>query len=248
MSSSRLYSLISAARALTDMTMLQTDLVVMLACYAYIVLVIFAADYLKRGILDPKTSRKFLHSMIGNLPLIMPFFTESIYPFLVASPFILVTFLATPYSPFPWITEKLSSLSDLTEEGHHTGLIFYAISYTALAYVYGTQPYIVAAGIFPMAYGDSLAALVGMRYGKTRLGSKSLEGCAGMFFGSLFSLLLGMVYFASIYGFSFVNQIVPCLLVSLIVTVVEFLSPSGLDNIAVPALGALTFILAGGGV
>ena len=227
---------------------LQTNLLVMAACYAYIILVILAAGYLKRGILDPKTSRKFLHSMIGNLPLLMPFFTERIYPFLVASPFILVTFLATPYSPFKQITEKLSSLSDLTEEGHHTGLILYAISYTALAYLYGTQPYIVAAGIFPMAYGDSLAALIGMRYGKTRLGSKNLEGCAGMFFGSLISLLLGMAYFSSIYGFGFLAQVIPCLLVSLIVTIVEFVSPSGLDNIAVPALGALTFILAGGGV
>jgi phytol kinase len=147
------------------MSELQTNLIVMVACYAYIIIVILIAGYLKRGILDPKTNRKFLHSMIGNLPLIMPFFTQSIYPFLVASPFIIVTFLATPYSPFNWITEKLSSLSDLTEEGHHTGLIFYAISYTALAYLYGTQPYIVAAGIFPMAYGDSLAALIGMRYG-----------------------------------------------------------------------------------
>lgn len=230
------------------MTELQTNIIVMVACYLYIVAVILIAGYLKRGVLDPKTSRKFLHSMIGNLPLIMPFFTQSIFPFLVASPFIFVTFLATPYSPFPWLTEKLSSLSDLTEEGHHTGLVLYAISYTALAYLFGTQPYIVAAGIFPMAYGDSLAALIGMRYGKTKLGNKSLEGCAGMFFGSLISLLLGMAYFSSIYGFNFIDQIVPSLLVAIVVTVAEFFSPSGLDNIAVPALGALTFILAGGGV
>jgi dolichol kinase len=230
------------------MTELQTNITVMVACYLYIVAVILIAGYLKRGVLDPKTSRKFLHSMIGNLPLIMPFFTQSIFPFLVASPFILVTFLATPYSPLPWLTEKLSSLSDLTEEGHHTGLVLYAISYTALAYLFGTQPYIVAAGIFPMAYGDSLAALIGMRYGKTKLGNKSLEGCAGMFFGSLISLLLGMAYFSSIYGFALIDQIVPSLLVAIVVTVAEFFSPSGLDNIAVPALGALTFILAGGGV
>jgi phytol kinase len=230
------------------MTELQTNLAVMVACYLYIVAVILIAGYLKRGVLDPKTSRKFLHSMIGNLPLIMPFFTQSIFPFLVASPFILVTFLATPYSPFPWLTEKLSSLSDLTEEGHHTGLVLYAISYTALAYLFGTQPYIAAAGIFPMAYGDSLAALIGMRYGKTKLGNKSLEGCAGMFFGSLISLLLGMAYFSSIYSFTLIDQIIPSLLVAIVVTVAEFFSPSGLDNIAVPALGALTFILAGGGV
>ncbi len=229
------------------MTDLQANLVVMAACYIYIVSVILVAGYLRRGTLSPKSSRKFLHAMIGNLPLIMPYFTNSVFPFLVASPFILVTFLATPYSPVPWLSEKLSALSDITEEGHHTGLMLYAISYTILAYFYGTKPYIVAAGIFPMAYGDSTAAIVGMKYGRTRIGSKSLEGCAGMFLGSLISLLLGVTYFSGIYGFSLVDQLVPVLLVTVVVTVVEFISPSGLDNIAVPILGALTFLYAGGG-
>jgi dolichol kinase len=186
--------------------------------------------------------------MIGNLPLIMPLFTQSIFPFLVASPFIFITFLATPYSPFPWLSEKLSGLSDITEEGHRTGLVLYAISYSVLAYFFRTQPYIVAAGIFPMAYGDSTAAIIGIKYGRTKIGSKSLEGCAGMFFGSLISLLIGIFYFSSIYNFSFVNQIIPVLIVSIIVTVVEFISPSGLDNITVPILGAITFLLTGGTV
>lgn len=229
------------------MSDLQANLLIMAACYLYIILIIFIASYLKRGILSPMTSRKFLHAMIGNLPLIMPYFTQSIFPFLVASPFILVTFLVTPYSPFPWLSEKLSGLSDITEEGHHTGLVLYAISYSALAFFFGTQPYIVAAGIFPMAYGDSTAALMGMRYGRRKIGSKSLEGSAGMFFGSLISLLIGMAYFSSFYGFNLFDQVVPVFLVSLVVTVIEFFSPSGLDNIAVPILGALTFLFAGGG-
>jgi dolichol kinase len=230
------------------MNILQADLVIMVACYLYIISVILITNYLKRGILSPTISRKFLHLMIGNLPLIMPLFTQSIFPFLVASPFILITFLATPYSPFPLLSEKLSGLSDITEEGHRTGLVLYAISYSVLAYFFGTQPYIVAAGIFPMAYGDSAAAIIGMLYGRTKIGSKSLEGCAGMFLGSLISLLIGISYFSSIYNFSFVNQIIPVLIVSIIVTVVEFISPSGLDNITVPILGAITFLLTGGTV
>jgi phytol kinase len=124
----------------------------------------------------------------------------------------------------------------------------YALSYSALAYLYGTKPYLVAAGIFPMAYGDSAAALIGMRYGRHKIGEKSVEGSLGMFLGSFISLLLGMVYFASFYGFTASDQIMPVLLVSLVVTIIEFISPSGLDNIAVPLLGALTFIYAGGGV
>ncbi len=229
-----------------------TNLMVMTACYLYIVLIILFSGVLKKSqLLDPKTSRKFLHAMIGNLPLIMPYFTDAIYPFLVASPFILVTFLATPYSPFPNLLDRLGSLGELTEEGHSTGLVMYALSYTLLAYLYGTRPYIIAAGIFPMAYGDSSAALLGTRYGTTKFKvfeEKSVQGSTGMFLGSLVSLTLGMVYFSGIYGFSFNSQLVPILSVSIVTTITEALCPKGLDNIFVPLLGAFTFITTGGGI
>ena len=234
------------------MAVMGSNLLVMGACYLYIVLIIVLSGTVKRsGLLDPKTSRKFLHAMIGNLPLIMPYFTESIYPFLVASPFILVTFLATPYSPFPNLLDRLGSLGELTEEGHSTGLVLYAVSYTLLAYLYGMSPYIVAAGIFPMAYGDSSAALVGAKYGKAKyrlFEEKSVQGSIGMFLGSFVSLVLGMVYFSSVYGFSFTDQLVPILAVSLVTTVLEAVSPRGLDNLLVPILGAYTFIATGGGM
>lgn len=234
------------------MAELGSNLLVMGACYLYIVAVIVLSGVFKRTeLLDPKTSRKFLHAMIGNLPLIMPYFTEAIYPVLVASPFILVTFLATPYTPFPSLMRKLGSLGELTDEGHSTGLVMYAISYTLLAYLYGLRPYIVAAGIFPMAYGDSAAALIGARYGKTKYSlfkEKSLQGSVGMFLGSLLSLLAGMLYFSRFYGFTITDQIIPILAVSTVTTVLEAVSPRGLDNILVPLLGAFTFIATGGGV
>lgn len=231
---------------------LDPNLLVMCACYMYIILIIVFSGALKRSnMLDPKTSRKFLHAMIGNLPLIMPYFTESIYPFLVASPFILVTFLATPYSPFPNLLDRLGSLGELTEEGHSTGLVLYAISYTLFAYFYGMSPYIVAAGIFPMAYGDSSAALIGAKYGRTKFRlfeEKSVQGSICMFLGSFLSLIIGMMYFSRIYGFSFTGQLHPILAVSLVTTVLEAVSPRGLDNLLVPLLGAYTFLATGGGV
>lgn len=108
---------------------LRSNLPVMLASYLYIELLIIVAGQLDdRPTLSRKTSRKFLHAMIGSLPLIMSFFPEPIFPFLVASPFMLVTFLVSPYSPSPSLSERLSSLSEITEEGHSVGLIFYSIS------------------------------------------------------------------------------------------------------------------------
>jgi dolichol kinase len=77
---------------------------------------------------------------------------------------------------------------------------------------------------------------------------KSLEGCLGMFAGSLLSLLTGMAYFSMIYEFSLQAQVLPVLVTSMVVTAAEAASPRGLDNVTVPALGALTFIVMGGGV
>lgn len=227
----------------------RVNLLVMLACYGYIVALIAVAGRLGDHPSIPRgVSRKFLHAMIGNLPFIMPYFTESLFPFLVASPFIAVTYLVSPYSPWPGFAKRMRGLGDITEEGHDAGLILYAVSHSALALLYGTKPYIVAAGILPMAYGDSAAALVGTTYGRHRfrVECKSLEGCLGMFAGNLASLLTGMAHFSMIYGFSLHAQVSSILVTSLVVTLAEAASPRGLDNVTVPTLGALTFIAMGG--
>lgn len=230
---------------------LWANLPVMLACYGYIAALILAAGRLSRNPSVPRgAGRKFLHAMIGNLPLAMPFFTDSLFPFLVAAPFIAVTFLVSPFSPWPGFAGRMRGLSEITGEGHGTGLVLYAVSYSALALLYGTRPYVVAAGVLPMAYGDSAAALVGTAYGRHRFRIyeyKSLEGCLGMFTGSLLSLLAGMAYFSRVYGFSLHAQLLPVLAVAAVATVAEAASPRGLDNLTVPALGALTFIAVGGG-
>ena len=223
------------------------NLIVMFFCYGYILAMIVISGILP---LPRNISRKFLHAMIGNLPFIMPFFTNTLFPFLVASPFIIVTFLATPYSPIK-IRDKLGKLGDLTEEGHSLGLVMYAISYSTLALFFGIKPYIVAAGILPMAYGDSSAALLGLYYGKHKykfIESKSFEGSFGMFAGSFLSILISIIYFSKFYSLNFTNFIASALIIALMVTFVEAVSPKGIDNIAVPAAGAISFIFLNGGI
>jgi dolichol kinase len=99
-----------------------------------------------------------------------------------------------------------------------------------------------------MAYGDSVAAMIGKRYGKYYIGDKSIEGSFGMFVASLISLLLGMVYFSSFYEFTILVQFIPILAVSFVVTIAELMSPHGSDNITVPLLGVLTFVIVNGGI
>ena len=223
----------------------------MLLCYVYILFVIVISSRMSILLhVSPKASRKFLHAMIGNLPFIIPFFTANIYPALVAAPFILVTFIASPVSPFKDLNRRLKGLSNITEEGHHLGLVFYAISYTVLASFFASKPYVIAAGILPMAYGDSAASLFGERYGRTwykLLARRSLEGSAAMFMVSFLSLIAGLTFFSRLYSFSVLDRIVPALAVASVTTLVEALSPKGSDNLTVPTLGALTFLMLTGG-
>lgn len=220
-------------------------------CYAYVAMVIVVSGRLGRVVhVSWRTRRKFLHIMIGNLPFVIPFFTVEFLPGLVAAPFIIVTFLASPYSPFKSATVRMRGLSDITEEGHSGGLVFYAVSYTCLAFLFPSRAYVVAAGILPMAYGDAAASIVGEKFGKTKyrlVAVKSLEGSAAMFMVSVSSLAAGLFFFSFVYPFLLVEKLLAALAAAAVVTVVEGISPMGFDNITVPVSSVVVFLLCGGG-
>lgn len=227
------------------------NVLLVLLCYVYIIIMILASSKLDKLLhISKKASRKFLHVMIGNLPFVIPFFTSNIYPVLVAAPFIVVTFLASPYTPFRSVSKMAKGLSEISEEGHALGLVFYAISYTVLALFFASEPYIIAAGILPMAYGDSIASLVGERFGKRRYklaAGKSLEGSVAMFVASFCSLTVSLFFFSTLYSFSIFGKILPALATCIVGTLVEGFSPMSFDNLTVPAFAVLTFLLLGGG-
>jgi len=226
------------------------NLLLMFLCYGYVVLVIVISGKLTDILhVSQKTSRKFLHAMIGNLVFAMPFFTSNIYPALVAVPFVPLTFLASPYSPIK--SPKMRGLTNITDEGHPLGLVFYAVAYAALAFFFASRPSVVAAGILPMAYGDSAASLIGEKFGRKRyslIPKKSLEGSCAMFAGSFLSLGVGLIFLPTPYPFLASQTIAAVLGVATAVTSVEFLSPKGFDNLTVPIVGALIYLLLTGGL
>lgn len=232
------------------------NLGLLVACYTYVLLIIVLSEKMISVFhVSRKSSRKVLHSMIGNLVFFIPFFSFNSlplnFPFFVAAPFVLVTFLATPYSPFKGVSERLKGLSDITGGGHQTGLVFYAVSYTVLALLFSAKAYIIAAGILPMAYGDASAALIGEKYGKRRyriFAKKSLEGSLTMFLVTFVAFAVSLVFYSSLYGFSVFNYLFAAFGVAFATTLAEAFSPLGVDNITVPALGALTFLLLSGGL
>jgi phytol kinase len=232
------------------------NIILLTACYAYILtIIVVSGKAFKFLSFSGKYSRKFLHIMIGNFPFIIPFFTLNSFPlnfpFFVAAPFILVTFLATPYSPSRTLRKRLEGLTGITEDGHHLGLVYYAVSYTILALFFASQPYVIAAGVLPMAYGDASAAIMGEKYGKKQyhvFARKSLVGSGTMFVVSFLTIEASLLFFSNLYSLSPITLTMAALVVALVTTIAEALSPLGFDNITVPLLGASVFLLFSGGM
>jgi dolichol kinase len=227
------------------------NVLLVVLCYAYVGVVIYVVGKIgQHGLFSQKSSRKFLHAMIGNLVFVMPFFTSNLYPVAVAAPFVFITFLATPYSPFKAASLKMKKLVAITEEGDRFGLVFYSVSYTILAVFFASRSYILGSGVLPMAYGDSMASIVGVKYGKRKyrvLADKSLEGSLAMLFVSLSSLIVGFVFFSAFYPLSVMRSVFFVVITPFVATVVEGLSPLGFDNLTVPLLCASIFFLLNGG-
>ncbi len=230
-----------------------TNLALLGGCYAYILLTIFLTGKINKRI-SKKTSRKFLHMMIGNFSFIIPFFTFNVFPlnfpFFVAAPFVLVTFLVSPYSPVKSLGSRMTGLVEVTEEGHQLGLFFYAISYTILAALFSAKPMVIAAGILPMAYGDAAASIVGEKFGKCQyriFARKSLEGSFAMFAASLAIFGLSLLFFSALYSFTFNYALFVALAVATVASIAEALTPKGFDNVTVPLFSAFTFLLLFGG-
>lgn len=209
------------------------DITGLVLVYGYVVLLLVISEKVINKY--PNFSRKFLHIMVGNVLFILPLFQSRwVMTLLAAAPFIILTFLISPYSPLK-IKDQISS------SGHDLGLVYYAISWTVLALVFFDQPWIIAVGIAAMSYGDGMASLIGMKYGKTKynlLGdTKSLEGSLTMFVVLIVTLWIVLTFYAVP-----TNPLV-IVSVALVATVFEGITPKGLDNLTACFSAVVTYVL-----
>jgi dolichol kinase len=102
-----------------------------------------------------------------------------------------------------------------------------------------------------MAFGDAAASLVGQKIGRHQFNifsKKSLEGTTAMFTITLMSVTLSLLLFSYLCPFSLTTLLLVSLGVAALATVLEAITPKGLDNLTVPLISASAFLLLTGGI
>lgn len=216
-----------------------SDPIALLFAFLYVSLILALGEGLRRGLyLSVEFTRKFVHVGVGMIAFLLVWLFQT-WQWAIIPPlaFIVINYLSYRRQIFAGME---------TGERGQLGTVYFPISFAILIPLLWSFPALLVASLMPMTWGDAFAAIVGKRWGAhqfTILGqTRSVEGSLAMFGLSLVATWIALVVFAQPIGTSLV---IACL-VALVVTMVEAMSPFGIDNLTVPLTSALVLYLLSG--
>jgi dolichol kinase len=211
----------------------------LLISYVWVFGVLAIAEILRRvGQRPVDVTRKFVHVGVGMWVVGTVAFFEN-WQFAIIPPATFVVVNAISY----W---RGTFRSMEGEERENPGTIYFPIAFGAMIYLYWDQPTLLVASLMPLTWGDAMAAAVGRRWGEYTFTvgrhTRSLEGSAAMLFWSwvtTFLALLVMPYVLAEPRVEWLLALIYAGAIALGCTLVEALSPWGIDNLTVPAAAAV---------
>jgi len=227
------------------MDTLQHNALAALLTFVYVFSVPPLMDYLvtRRG-LPRDISRKITHICAGSVIVFLPLFIDGDWTqYLNIAVFAVWALLLVQKGLFA--ADDDQAVKTMTRTGDRKELLRGTLYFVVVAMICGTLYYKQFEGVLAMAilgWGDGLAPIVGTRLGKIKyevLSPKTVEGSLAFFAGAAGA------------GLFFVQLIVPeafdagrIILIALIATVVEGVSPREVDNIAIPVtvIAAASFL------
>jgi len=215
------------------------DYTALAVSYAYVFAVILIGELVRRtGKGTQEFTRKFIHVGVGMWVVGTVLLFETWYYALIPpATFVLIN--AASYA--------LGAIKAMeSEEKGNMGTIYFPIAFGALIYYFWSQPVLMVASLMPMTWGDAMGAILGRRYGHYRYcvggSTRSLEGSLAMLFWSWLTTALALFAMPYLVGKPPINWLLALVLgaaVALVCTLVEALSPWGIDNLTVPAAAGL---------
>ncbi len=211
------------------------DWLALILSFVYISIAIGLGELLRRALhASQEFTRKFIHIAVGmiSVPTVL-WYQHLAWAVIPPLAFVLINY--ADYR-FGLIQSMMSS------DRSNLGTVYFPLSFAAILVLFWGHPHLVVAALMPMTWGDALAAVLGKRLGSRRytvLGhTRTLEGSAVMLIVSALAvfLALGQLEPGARIGVS--------LGMALGATLVEAVSPWGIDNLTVPAISALILFLA----
>ena len=209
----------------------------LLSSYTFIGLMIVLSTILRnKKIIGDEGSRKLIHIGVSNWYFLALIFTRDPNDiwFTIIPP---VSFIILNY-----LSYKTNLIQSMERGGKsNLGTVYYPISLFILVlatFLFAENPYIGLLGVMIMGYGDGLAAVIGKKYGKIDIGNgKSFIGVVTMFTVSLVaaSLIIGL---REGLGFIWIAVVI-----AFAASLIEYLTPKGLDNLSVPMGTSLIYYL-----
>jgi phytol kinase len=217
------------------------DYTALILSYAYVFGVLAVAELLRRtGNRSPDFTRRVIHIGVGMWAVGTALLFETWYLALIP-PATFVIINAISY----W----RGTIRAMETGGRgNLGTIYFPIAFGATIYYFWSQPVLMVASLMPLTWGDAMASIYGQRYGHYRYTvggrTRSVEGSVAMLFFSWISTALALLVMPYLLGRPPINWLLAMIYggaVALACTLVEALSPWGIDNLTVPA--AAVFVL-----
>jgi len=198
----------------------------------------------------PDLSRKVIHIAAGSWIWVWPLLDPSdgwsyIFNISVAVLWTLL-FLQKGFTAKPGDV----AVQTMTRTGDPKELLRGPLFFTLAMEFVGIFYYMTTAGVLTMAYlgwGDGLAPYIGKIYGKHKyklLGrEKSLEGSLTVFIAGFIGFII--LYALVFWSLPSINLLTAALIMGVIATIVEAVSPADVDNLLIPAAILLACYLLG---
>jgi dolichol kinase len=238
------------------------DLLLLLFTFIYVFATILIPVQLKkRDIISKFQARKAVHLLAGLAVLTAPYYSWPWFAVILAGSMTILTLLSSKKSNVKQLKELYDSIGEEAEEkaGYLQGPFHYCLSITILITIFvifaPNQMYFPIAGILLMIISDTLASIIGKKYGKRKIKipwvktTRSLEGSLAFFISG---------FLLCFFAFSFLGVSNPItqihlprevallysLITSALATIVELLSPSTWDDLTIPiATVVIVFLL-----
>ncbi len=207
--------------------------------FIYVFAVLGIAEALRRALRLPvEFTRKVVHIGVGMWAFgTAALFSDKWFALIPPLAFVALNYLSYRRALFTAME---------TGDKSNLGTVYFPIAFAAIIVLFFdlSKPFMVAA-LMPMTWGDAFAAIIGRRLGRRRYAllnaraQRSVEGSAAMFGFSFLSAGGALLAF----GAPFTVALATALPMALFATLVEAVSPAGLDNLLVPASSALVYPL-----